>query len=216
MDVVSEMPLRALVLCDDYWHPARTPRAGLTPLEQAGFVFDWIENANEWSAERMAAYSVVVLTKSNEVSATDQTPWVTDEVANAFLNYVRNGGGLVVIHSGSVYEPVPRMRGLIGGAFASHPPQCPVTVEPRNGHPLTTGSEAFTLTDEHYHMHFDDPQADVFLKTCSEHGEQTGGWTRQEGSGRVCVLTPGHNLEVWLHPSYQTMIGNALRWGSGA
>ena len=44
------------------------------------------------------------------------------------------------------------------------------------------------------------------------HGTQPGGWTRQEGAGRVAVLTPGHNVEVWLHPSYQTLIGNALRW----
>lgn len=216
MAVVSASRLRALVLCDDYWHPARTPRAGLAPLEQAGFAFDWIESASEWSAERMASYPVVVLTKSNDVSATDQTPWVTEDVADVFLNYVRAGGGLVVIHSGSVYAEVPVMRGLIGGAFANHPPQCPVTFEPCAGHPLTVGSETFTLTDEHYHMHFDDPQADVFLTTRSEHGQQPGGWTRLDGNGRVCVLTPGHNLEVWQHPSYQTLIGNALRWCSGA
>ncbi|CAN5509301.1 hypothetical protein BH10CHL1_BH10CHL1_18130 [soil metagenome] len=46
----------------------------------------------------------------------------------------------------------------------------------------------------------------------SRHGTQPGGWTRLEGDGRVCVLTPGHNLEVWLDPSYQILLGNALRW----
>jgi hypothetical protein len=28
----------------------------------------------------------------------------------------------------------------------------------------------------------------------------------------VCLLTPGHNVDVWLHPSYQALIQNALRW----
>jgi hypothetical protein len=28
------------------------------------------------------------------------------------------------------------------------------------------------------------------------------------------MLTPGHNLEVWLHPSYQALILNGLRWCS--
>ena len=32
--------MRALVLCDDYWHPARTARAGLAPLAAAGLTFD--------------------------------------------------------------------------------------------------------------------------------------------------------------------------------
>jgi uncharacterized protein len=208
--------MRTLVLCDDYYHPARTPRAGLGPLEQAGFAFDWVEHAGEWSAERMAGYPVVVLTKANNMSASDKTPWADAAVASAFLEYVRGGKGLLVIHSGSAgYRDLPGLRGLVGGAFAMHPPQCPVTVMPRAGHPLTDGSAPFTLVDEHYHMDLDDPQADVFLTTTSEHGEQPGGWTRAEGAGRVCVLTPGHNLEVWLHPSYQTLIRNGLRWCSG-
>jgi hypothetical protein len=26
------------------------------------------------------------------------------------------------------------------------------------------------------------------------------------------MLTPGHNVEVWLEPSFQVLLGNALRW----
>jgi uncharacterized protein len=70
----------------------------------------------------------------------------------------------------------------------------------------------FALKDEHYHMAFDASDADLFLISRSEHGMQPAGWTRTEGRGRVCVLTPGHNLEVWLHPSYQTLLQSALRW----
>ena len=207
--------MRTLVLCDDYWHPACTPRTGLKGLGGCGFEFDWIENANEWSAERMAGYPLVVMTKSNNVSATDQSPWVTEAVQQALLDYVRQGNGLLVIHSGTAeYEQCPVLRGLMGGVFIEHPPQCPVTVEPLAGHPLTIGSAPFTLMDEHYFMALDDAQAGVFLTTTSEHGDQPGGWTRTEGGGRVCVLTPGHTVEVWLHPSFQTLLRNALRWCS--
>jgi type 1 glutamine amidotransferase len=100
----------------------------------------------------------------------------------------------------------------VGGVFVKHPPQCPVTVEPQVGHPLTAGSAPFTLVDEHYFMELDDPQADIFLTTTSEHGPQPGGWRRTEGEGRVCVLTPGHNLEIWLHPSFQALLRNGLSW----
>jgi type 1 glutamine amidotransferase len=93
-----------------------------------------------------------------------------------------------------------------------HPPQCPVTVEPKAGHPLAEGSKSFTVKDEHYMMALDDEHADVFLTSTSEHGTEPAGWIRTEGLGRVCVLTPGHNPEVWLHPSYQVLLENALRW----
>lgn len=205
--------MRALVLCDDRWHPAHTPRAGLEPLGAAGWSLDWIEQADEWSPERMAEYPVVIFTKSNNVSHTDWTPWATPAMQAAFVDYVRSGHGLVVIHSGvASYDEEPVLRALMGGAFRSHPAQCPVTVEPHAGHPLVAGSAAFTCTDEHYMMDLDDTTADVFLTTRSEHGTQPGGWTRQEGAGRVCVLTPGHNLPVWLEPAYQTLIRNALHW----
>lgn len=201
--------MKALVLIDDRWHPAAIPREGLAGLGD----FDWIEDGREWSAEKMAAYPVVVLVKANHISATDTTPWADDAVGAAFENYVKSGRGLLVVHSGgSGYEMIPSMRGIPAGAFAHHPPQCPVTVEPVAGHPLCECVEAFTETDEHYFMHFDDPSADVFLRSRSEHGIQPAGWTREIGKGRVCMITPGHNLEVWLNPAFRRLLENALAW----
>lgn len=207
--------MRALVLCDDQWHPALVARQGLGALGDSG-AFDWLENAGEWSAERMAGYPLVVLTKANQVSSAHHEPWATEQVGAAFVEYVRGGNGLLVIHSGAAgYQDVSSLRGLVGGAFVSHPPQCAVTVEPLEGHPLAGGSAPFTLVDEHYMMALDDPAADCFLSTRSQHGVQPGGWTRREGRGRVCVLSPGHNLEIWLHPAFQALLRNALRWCAG-
>lgn len=205
--------MRVLVLADDYWHPAATPRAGLAPLTEQGFAFDWIEDANDWSAERMADYPVVLFAKSNNVTAADRTPWVTPEVEEAFRAYVAGGGGLLAIHSGTAtYRETTILRRLLGGVFVQHPPQCEVTLIPVAGHPLVAGFESFTIRDEHYFMAMGDEPVERLLVTRSEHGEQPGGWTRREGAGKVCVLTPGHNAEVWLQPAYQRLIAGALRW----
>lgn len=205
--------MNVLVLCDDYWHPARTPRAGLAPLAQEGFALDFIENAKEWSSALMASYPVVLFAKSNNVTAADQTAWMTDEAQQAFVDYVAGGGGLLAVHSGTAsYQEALALRRLLGGVFNRHPKQCPVTVEPLAGHPLTAGVTAFTVQDEHYFMDMDDPGVDLFLTASSEHGVQPAGWTRTEGKGRVAVLTPGHNVEVWLESAYQTQLRNALLW----
>jgi type 1 glutamine amidotransferase len=205
--------MQTLVLCADHWHPARVPRAGLSALKDKRFAFDWIEDARDWSAERMAVYPLVILTKSNQVSSSDQNGWMTDEAQSAFADYVRKGNGLLAIHSGTAdYQEMPILRSLLGGVFTHHPEQCAVTIQPQTSHPLTTSISPFTVKDEHYFMAMYDAQADVFITSHSEHGEQPAGWRRMEGAGRVAVLTPGHNLEVWLHPSYQALLLNALRW----
>jgi type 1 glutamine amidotransferase len=207
--------MRILVLCDDIWHPAQVPQRGLAGLIKFGFEFDWIEDANDWSVEQMAAYPVVILSKSNNISSTDETSWMTEPVQGAFLDYVKNGNWLLVLHSGTAgYQQTVVLRALMGGVFRDHPEQCLVTVKPQTGHSLTEGCVSFTLIDEHYLMDLDDDQADVFVTTSSDHGTQPGGWRRFVGDGRVCVLTPGHNLEVWQHPTYQTFLLNSLRWCS--
>ncbi len=209
--------MRVLVLCDDFWHPARVARQGLGAMAGEEFTFDFIENAGEWSAQGMAGYPVVILAKSNNVSAANKDPWMTSPVEMGFVDYVRRGGGLLAIHSGTAeYEKTTLLRALLGGVFDHHPEQCAVTVHPRSDHPeLTAGSASFTQKDEHYHMAMANAQEEVFLDTVSEHGTQPGGWTRTDGKGRVCVLTPGHNLEVWLEPSFQALVRNAIRWCAG-
>lgn len=205
--------MKTLVLCDDYWHPAQIPQQGLGALNGTEFTFDWITDARDWSSETMMKYPLVVLTKSNNVSSTDQTEWMTDAVQAAFAQYVRNGNGLLAIHSGTAeYGQKHVLRRLLGGVFDHHPEQCLVTVTPLAGRPLSIGTDPFTMKDEHYFMAMDDPEAEVFVTTTSEYGAQPGAWRRIEGSGRVAVLTPGHNLEVWLHPSFQALLLNSLRW----
>lgn len=206
---------RALVICADAWHPARTVKGGLAPLGPGGFEFEFLENGAERLPEMLPQFSIAVLAKANMISAADQRPWLTPDLVAAFRDHFRRGGGLVVIHAGtSRYEQSPGMAEIIGGGFLSHPDPCPVTLGPAMFCPLTSGVDAFTVRDEHYFMSLNDSQATVYLHSRSEHGVQAAGWTRNEGAGRVCALTPGHSLEVWLHPSFQKLLLNALGWAA--
>ena len=206
------MNTRALVLCDDTWHPAATVRRGLGVLD-GDFDFEFLADGAAWSAQRMEEFPLTVLAKANITSAKSAQPWLTEQTQSAFPDYVRRGNGLAVIHAGSSrYEKLPAMNALIGGAFVSHPDQCDVTIQPVQGHSLADDVVPFTVHDEHYFMAMNVAASDVFLESRSAHGVQPAGWTRTEGAGRVCVLTPGHNLEVWLHPEFQKLLSNALRW----
>ena len=78
--------MRTLVICDDYWHPASTTRAGLHALGDCGFEFEWLENTKNWSPEYLFEYPLVVFVKSNEISAVDRVNWVNDDVQQAFVS----------------------------------------------------------------------------------------------------------------------------------
>ena len=225
--------MRVLLICDDFYHPGQVPIDGVAPLESQGFGFDIISDAKDFSPDRLQSYPVVILVKSDQVSAADKSNWKTEAVQKAFIAYVENGGGLVAIHSGTV--PGKEKKGLeelLGCRFTGHPEACPVTVQPIKPHPVTEGVGMFCEKDEHYRLEILSPDVDILMASYSaaqgtpdKYAEDPGKNTpaaicpaacvRTQGKGRVCVLTPGHLLPVWLNPHFQRALSNALRWAAG-
>ena len=225
--------MRVLLICDDYWHPGQIPIDGAAPLARLGFQFDAVTNANDFSPGMLPQYPVALLCKCDEVSREDRQPWKTEAVQRAFVDYVEGGGGLLVIHSGTVGgKNTETLDRLIGCRFIGHPNACPVTIQPVKPHPVTEGVGMFCETDEHYRIDITAADADVLIASYSPPQGKEGkyqdepyfntpasvcaaGYVRTQGKGRVCVLTPGHLLPVWQNPQFQKLLTNALRWTSG-
>ena len=225
--------MRVLVLCDDYWHPGQVVIDGVAPLAQQGFQFDIITDAGGFMPDALPQYPVVLLSKCDEVSQADRQSWKTEAVQQAFINYVENGGGLLAVHTATVPgKHTEALEQLLGCRFITHPNACPVTVQPVKPHPVTEGVGLLCETDEHYRLELLAPDVDVLIASYSPpQGEESkyqedpyhntpaavcpAGYVRTQGKGRVCVLTPGHNLAVWHNPHFQRTLSNALRWCAG-
>jgi len=224
--------MKVLLICDDYWHPGQVPIDGFAPLKKRGFEFDIITDLKDFSTGMLSKYPVVVLSKCDEKSPEDKTSWKTDDVQQAFIDYVENGGGLIIAHTGLVAgKATQALDRLIGSKFTYHPKDCPVTVQAIKPHPITDGVEMFCEIDEHYRLQILSDDVDIIMASHSpSQGEEskyeedpyhnTVAWigaavyVRSQGKGRVCVLTPGHHLAVWHNPQYQRVLENALRWCS--
>ncbi|MCL2323718.1 MAG: ThuA domain-containing protein [Oscillospiraceae bacterium] len=222
--------MRILLLCDDYWHPGEIPIKGVSPLEEQGFKFDIITNANDFDSKMLKDYPAVIMSKCDEVSQQDNTSWKTESIQQAFVDYVENGGGLLAIHTGIVTgKHTEKLDRLLGCRFLYHPNSCPVTVQAIKPHQITEGVEMFCETDEHYRLELLNEDVDILIASYSpQQGSQSkyeedpyhntrswicpAGFVRFQGNGRVCVLTPGHFLEVWLNKQYQRTLSNALQW----
>jgi type 1 glutamine amidotransferase len=225
--------MKVLLICDDYWHPGQVPIDGTAPLSEQGFRFDIITDAGDFKTDMLSGYSVVLLSKCDEVSQKDKGSWKTKEVQQAFVDYVEAGGGLLAIHTATVAgENTAILDNLLGCKFAYHPHDCPVTVQPLKPHPVTKDVGSFCETDEHYRLEILASDADILIASYSPaQGEESkyeedpynntpawicpAGLARTQGKGRVCVLTPGHHLAVWRNPQYQKTIANALHWCAG-
>ena len=222
--------MRVLLLCDDFWHPGQVPIDGVAPLEKRGFQFDIITDAKDFKTETLASYPVVIISKCDEISQSDKASWKTLDVQQAFVDYVENGGGLLVIHTGLVAgEHTETLDRLIGSRFTFHPQDCPVTVQPVKPHPITDGVELFCEVDEQYRLEIIADDIDIIMASYSApQGEEAkyesepyfnsgawigaAGYVRTQGKGRVCVLTPGHHLPVWHNLQYQKILENSIRW----
>ena len=225
--------MRVLLLCDEHYHPGQVAIDGTAPLKDKGYEFDIIKNGREFKSEILGSYQVVLLSNCDEATPEDRTSWKTDEIQQAFIDFVEKGGGLLVVHSGTVPgENTGALDQLIGSKFVYHPNQTPVTVEPVKPHPVTEGVGMFCEMDEQYHLEILSDDVDILMAGYAPAQGDTekyeadpyhnapakicpSGYVRTQGNGRVCVLTPGHNLAVWLNPQFQRALDNGLQWCAG-
>jgi len=225
--------MRVLLICDDHYHPGEVPIEGIAPLRDKGFEFDIIRDGNEFKWEMLKDYNVVIMAKCDGVSPQDKSSWKTSAIQQAFVEYVEKGGGLLVAHNGTVAgQDTGVLDRLIGCKFKRHPNDSPVLVEPIKPHPITKGVESFWEADEHYQLEILADDIDVIIASYAhEQGSfkrreenpyfntpakiNPAGYVRKQGKGRVCVLTPGHHVDVWHNPEYQKVLENALRWCAG-
>ena len=209
--------MKILVICDDFYHHEEVIKPGLAFLqEQEGHDLTYATDMGEYSlAERpLSGYGLVIVAKDMHISKANRESWLTDDIIKQFDDYANSKGGLIFLHAGAVLcNHSQVIKNISGCSFADHPEQCPVDHCITATHPIVAGASDFTEKDEHYFIDFVATDADIFLKSRSNHGIQPAGYTRvHNGSGRVCVLTPGHNLSVFRNEQYKKIIANAVRW----
>lgn len=215
--------MNILVLAGSMWHPSEMIRRGLADISD--YHFDFVEDAKDiLTSEMLACYPVILCCKSNNLTGSTDAPWfeenVTEVMPKEIRAYVEKGGGFLAVHAGCCFgfsgEENYGYCELIGSRFVTHPPRCDVRVENFRAHPITDRVAPFSVRDEHYQLTDFAPDVAPLFDTVSETGgRQLGGYTRQLGKGRLCVLTPGHILSVWQNAEYQKLLKNAMEWCGG-
>lgn len=153
------------------------------------------------------------------------------ELENNLLEYVHNGGGLMVVHGGITTQNKSRaFSRLVGASFDYHPPQQPIQihlVDPE--HPLVQvfPKEGFKHIDEPYFYSnaYEDKDFRPLLYFNNEEitgqrepaktGKTYVAWIRSEGKGKVMYCSPSHNAQSFENPDLLQFFLNGLQYVVG-
>lgn len=130
--------------------------------------------------------------------------------------YLRQGGGLMALHSASAsFKSEARYHDLLGGRFTGHGAVQSFEVEPvKGGEHVFPSTQGFSLRDERY-LH--EIRGGVQVHFVSVVGDERNpfAWTRRHGEGRVCYCAAGHTVASLRHPAVRGLIEEGLAWVSG-
>jgi type 1 glutamine amidotransferase len=209
----------ALVLIGDQPHEPGHLEDGLRPVFQAaGVVPHFTVDVQALSEKNLSMVQLLVVLRDGLMrpQRDDRSHfiWMTPEQQRAVVAFVEGGGGFLNLHNSmGLYPPGPYLD-LVGGRFIGHGPLERFRVEVVDpSHPVTQGVKAFFVADEQHTPPIDENRVHLLLRNRSDDGKvAAAGWVREPGRGRLCHLASGHTREALLHPMYQRLLKNAVRW----
>jgi uncharacterized protein len=183
------------------------------------------EDVAVFTAQNLRRYGAVMFFTTGELP-------MNDTQKQALVDFVREGGGFLGVHSATdTFYQWSEYGKVIGGYFDQHPWHQAVRVDVADrSDPLVAFLGAsIAISDEIYQIRdFDvggshvllrlDP-ASVDLTRDNVHRHPYGwplAWTRAYGNGRVFYTALGHEGAVWRDSRYQTLLRNAVRWAIGS
>jgi type 1 glutamine amidotransferase/HEAT repeat protein len=211
----AEPQVRVLILSGQNNHDWRTttPKLKAILAGRARFTVEVTEHPEQCDAAALAKYDVL-LSDWNTFGKPAVTNWPA-ATRKAFLDFVRGGKGLVVVHAGgSSFYDWPEYQQIAGVywdlAKTSHGAPHEFSVEMDAQHPVTRGLAPFKTRDELWLKPGVHPAAKVIAT-----GEgQPLVMATELGKGRGFAMLLGHSADFMETPGFQTLLLRGAEWAA--
>jgi type 1 glutamine amidotransferase len=222
-------PRRILIFCRTEGFPHDSIPIGAKALELMG------EKTGAWKSDAsvdMSAFDADSLKKYDAVvfNNTTQLKFKEQKHREALLEFVRNGGGMVGIHSACDNFPTWKEgQELIGGLFAGHPwHHIPVKVDdPASPLAKPFDGKGFWINDEIYK--FKEPYSRDRLRVLLSmdmsrmkdkgqsrpDGDNAVAWIQEVDKGHVFYCSLGHEHAVFWNPTLLQFYCNGVQYALG-
>lgn len=176
-------------------------------LGRHGVNFTWSATLDALTPGNLSRYDVLLIF-ANHYAIDRETQ------GRALLDFVREGGGCVLIHCAAGCFRDSAFDGyvdLLGAQFDDHGWGVvrPRIVDP--DHPVMRGYEGFECEDETY-VHKRHGAGRTILQ---ERDGEPWTWVKPYGRGRVFYTASGHDHRCWSQPAFHDLIHRAVRWTAG-
>jgi type 1 glutamine amidotransferase len=221
----SEEPIRVLLLSGQSNHDWKATTPELVEILGEGFAVDITEGPEALTARSLEPYDVVVSNWNAYGLEPAGAAW-SEETREAYLDFVRQGGGHVVVHAGSSsFDDWEGYRRLTLARWeedrTSHGSNHAFEVRIDDPtHPVTAGLEGFTTTDELWNRPGLAEGVQVLASSFSSvEKEGTGRWeptvlAGRFGRGRSLTLLLGHDVRGMSTPGFRTLLRRAVEWAA--
>lgn len=211
----ADKPVRVLLFSGQNNHDWRTttPKLKAILTDSGRFAVEVTERPDQCTAETFARCDVIVC-NWNAWGKVPVTNWPA-ATREMFLNFMRNGGGHVVVHAGgSTFYDWPDYQQIAAASWdlakTSHGAPHEVTVQLDAGHPITRGLAPFKTKDELWLK----PGIHPTAKVIATGDGQPLAVTTEFGKGRGFALLLGHAAAFMETPGFQTLLLRGTEWAA--
>src|SRR5687767_12467186 len=202
--------VRVLFLGDNGHHRPHDRAKGILPiLAQKGIDLFYTDELEDLNTAELDKYHVLMLYNNHTT--------VTQPQLSALTEFVKDGGGLVVLHCASAsFQNSEEFIRLVGAAFLSHGTGTFGVTRTQANHPAIQGVAAFTTWDETYIHTKHNPVGRTVLEVRSADGhDEPWTWVKNYGNGRVYYTAWGHDQRTWGQQGFQDQVTRATLWTAG-
>ena len=204
-------------------------------------------DVEQFSKENLKQYDAIILNntcskptyrnlfydmiEANESLSEVQKINKADGYESNLINYVAEGGGLVILHGAVTFLNKSSLFGMVmGGNFDYHPVQQPIHVQLADAqHPLVQAfkGQSFTHIDEPYFFnnayndyHFRpllwmDSNELHSLKEPVKENKRYIAWIKRFGKGRIFYSSPSHNAQSFEKPELLQFFLDGIQYALG-
>ena len=153
---------------------------------------------------------------------------IDDQGKADFVNFLKSGKGLVVLHHAIAnYQEWPEYEKIVGGRYYLQKTLVKGVEKPRSiwkhgvdytihiadpNHPVTRGVKDFETHDETYGLFDMGPESHPLLTADEPTSAKNIGWAKTYHGARVVFIQLGHDHIAYANPNYRKLVAQAIRW----
>lgn len=175
---------------------------------RSGINISFTDNPDDLNKENLDHYAGLIIYANHDTISAPQ--------AEALLNYVKGGKGLIALHSASFcFRNNDDVVEMIGGQFKSHKYDTIQNVIVKPGHEVMKGITDFKTLDETYVHDKLSPNIEVLGERVEGDHREPYTWVRPYGNGRVFYTAYGHDLNTFTNQGFLDLVKNGILWAVG-